>query len=112
MPKPAREVAAALEHKGFRKKENDHTFFHLWVAGKKTAIWTKISHGLKEIGDKLLGMMARQVRLSAKQFRDLVECPFTASQLIAAAQGVLLRLGQPALPTHVRMNHLANGMPV
>lgn len=82
MPKAAREVMAALEQKGFQKKENDHTFFHLWVAGRKTAIYTKISHGEKEIGDKLLGMMARQLKLTAKQFRELVECPLSRDQLI------------------------------
>ncbi len=82
MPKPAREVMASLKQKGFRKKENDHSFFHLWVAEKKTTIYTKVSHGEKEIHDRLLGMMARQLKLSSKQFRDLVECPFTADQLV------------------------------
>ena len=82
MPKPARDVMASLEQKGFRKKENDHTFFHLWVGGKKTYIYTKVSHGEREIRDKLLGMMARQLKLSGKQFRELVDCPFTGEQLI------------------------------
>lgn len=82
MPKPARDVMAALAQKGFGKKENDHTFFHLWVGGKKTPIYTKVSHGEKEIHDKLLGMMARQLRLSGKQFRELVACPFTAEDLV------------------------------
>ena len=40
MPKPARDVAAALVAKGFRKTENDHTFT-LWVDGKKTVIHPK-----------------------------------------------------------------------
>jgi hypothetical protein len=82
MPRPARGVMAALEQKGFAKRESDHTYFHLWVSGKKTPIFTKVSHGEKEIGDRLLGMMARQIKLSAKQFRDLLDCPLTAEQLI------------------------------
>ena len=47
MPKAAREVMAALAKKGFKKTENDHAFFHLWVGGKKTPIYTKVSHGEK-----------------------------------------------------------------
>ncbi len=81
MPKAARDVMAALEQKGFHKKKNDHTFFHLWVGGRKTSIYTKVGHGEKEIRDRLLGIMARQLRLSGKQFRELVECPFTADHL-------------------------------
>src|SRR5690606_28100550 len=61
MPRPAKSVAAGLRQKGFQPRENDHTFYHLYVSGKKTIISTKISHGEKEIGDKLLGVMARQV---------------------------------------------------
>ena len=66
MPRPAREVASALLAKGFLKKENDHSFFTLWVDGKKTIIHTKISHGEKEIGDSLLGTMARQLGLTRR----------------------------------------------
>jgi hypothetical protein len=49
MPRPARDIASALQQKGFRKKENDHTFFHLWVDDKKTAVFTKLSHGEREV---------------------------------------------------------------
>src|SRR6266550_4407388 len=77
MPRPARDVMAGLEKKGFTKKENDHTFFHLWVEGKKTRVYTKVSHGENEIPDNLLGAMARQLVLNKKQFLELVDCPFT-----------------------------------
>ena len=59
MPKEAREVASGLEKKGFHRRENDHTFFHLWIDNKKTPVYTKISHGKKEISDNLLSVMAR-----------------------------------------------------
>lgn len=75
MPRPASKVAGGLEKKGFRRRQSDHTFFHLYVRDKKPVIHTKISHGAKEISDKLLGMMARQVRLSRQQFVELVDCP-------------------------------------
>jgi len=77
MPRPARDVMAGLAKKGFSKKENDHTFLHLWVDDKKTRVYTKVSHGEKEIPDNLLGAMARQLNLNKKQFLDLVDCPLT-----------------------------------
>lgn len=67
MPKAAKDVAAGLERKGFQLRDNDHSFYHLYVDGKKTMIFTKISHGEKEIHDSLLGAMARQVKLNRKQ---------------------------------------------
>lgn len=86
MPKKARDVIAGLTQKGFQAKENDHTFLHLFVDGRKTAVYTKVSHGEKEIGDKLLGLMARQIRLSRREFLDLIECPLSHDAYI-----VLLR---------------------
>ncbi|HRP61922.1 MAG TPA: hypothetical protein PK400_01365 [Phycisphaerales bacterium] len=75
MPKPAKDVAFGLQAKGFECREGDHKFFHFLNDGKKTIIFTKISHGEKEIHDGLLATMARQVRLTKKQFNDLVDCP-------------------------------------
>ena len=45
MPRDAKEIGAGLQKKGFVPRENDHTFYHLIVNGKKTVISTKISHG-------------------------------------------------------------------
>lgn len=91
MPKKAREVIAGLTRKGFQASENDHTFLHLFVDGRKTIVYTKVSHGEKEIGDKLLGLMARQLRLSKREFLDLVECPLSedAYILLLRAKGVV-----------------------
>jgi len=82
MPKDAKKVLAGLEKKGFLRKDNDHRFLHLWVDRRKTSIYTKISHGEKEIGDNLLGMMARQLKLNRRQFADLVDCPMTLPEYI------------------------------
>jgi hypothetical protein len=78
MPRDSRDVANALVAKGSHERPGDHKFYHLYVAGAKTRIWTKISHGNREIHDGLLCTMARQLRLTNRQFRDLVECPLTA----------------------------------
>ncbi len=88
MPRPASKVAGGLEKKGFRRRESDHTFFHLYVRDKKTVIHTKISHGAKEIGDKLLGMMARQVRLSRQQFLELVDCPMKHEDYVKRLEAI------------------------
>lgn len=83
MPKDAKDVGAGLEKKGFIAREGDHTFYHLHVGGKKTAIYTKISHGEREIGDRLIAMMARQVGLNKRDFLDLVDCPLTIEAYLA-----------------------------
>lgn len=71
----SRRVEKSLLAKGFVKDHGDHLFFRLFVNGKKTAIYTKISHGSrKTLGDGLVHMMAKQVKLSLPEFRDLVEC--------------------------------------
>ena len=69
-----REVSSNMCKKGFQKKETDHTKFHLYVDGKRTGIYTKISHGEVEIHEPLIKHMARQLRLSKSQFLAFVDC--------------------------------------
>lgn len=75
MTKKTLEIKNALVRKGFRAKESDHTYFIFFVKGKKTNIFTKTSHSLKEYGDVLLSKMAHQLRLSKKELNNLIECP-------------------------------------
>ena len=76
MPRPRKSVMAALERKGFAVSEGDHTYYIYHTAdGRKTLAKTKVSHSGKDIADEILGMMARQCKLTAPQFRDLVDCP-------------------------------------
>lgn len=83
MPFDARKVARSLSGKGFLTVENDHTFFHLYVDGKDCGIFTKISHGEKEIGTPLAKRMQHQLRLqSTANFRDLVECPLSYEEYV------------------------------
>src|SRR5579863_4648319 len=81
MPKRAKDVAGGLESKGFRRENSKDVHYRLYVDGKKTVIYTMISHGEKEIHDGLLGTMARQVKLSRRQFNDLIDCPALIRQL-------------------------------
>lgn len=91
MPRKQREVEQSLRQKGFRSREGDHSYFVYWSqAGKKTAVFTKTSHGARELTDSLLAQMARQCRLSRADFDRLVDCPLTRAdyelKLIAAAE--------------------------
>lgn len=82
MPRKAKDVSANLLRKGFQQREGDHSFFRLYVDGKKTRVGTKISHGEKEIQDGLLGQMARDTKLVKHEFLDLVDCPMTAQRYV------------------------------
>lgn len=82
MPRKAKDVSANLLRKGFQQREGDHAFFRLYVAGKKTRVATKISHGEKEIHDGLIAQMARDTKLVKSEFLELVDCPMTAERYI------------------------------
>lgn len=83
MTRPRKTIEAALEKKGFEKEEGDHHFFYLVDAdGKRTGVFTKTSHSPKhkDVGDPLLGQMAKQVRLTKKQFLQLVDCSLSEAK--------------------------------
>lgn len=77
----SRDVRRSLRSKGFLEDVKSHHVF-LWYLcdGKKTGVYTKVSHGSggADIGSPLLGKMARQCRLSKGDFLDLVDCPLSA----------------------------------
>ena len=78
MPRPRRTVMSALVRKGFAAAEGDHPYYIYHTAdGRKTLAKTKVSHSGKDIADPILGMMARQCKLTAPQFRNLVDCPLS-----------------------------------
>jgi predicted RNA binding protein YcfA (HicA-like mRNA interferase family) len=76
MARKPNDVERSLEKKGFQRKEGDHHYFNYYTkAGKKTKVFTKTSHGVKELDDSLLGMMSRQCKLSRQDFDRLIDCP-------------------------------------
>lgn len=80
-----RTVLSGLEKKGFlesKARARDHKFLIFYVNGKKTSIYTKVSHGSNEIDDYLINQMSIQVRLEKKQFIDLVSCPFSVEDYL------------------------------
>ena len=89
MPRKQSEVERSLGKKGFIAGSGDHNYFHYHSKlGKKTSVFTKTSHGSKEISDNLLAKMSRQCGLSRSDFELLIDCPLSRDsyelKLIAA----------------------------
>jgi len=89
MPRKQADVEKSLLIKGFLAGGGDHNyFFYHTKKGKKTIVRTKTSHGSREIDDNLLAQMAKQCKLSNKDFGLLVDCPLSRDEyetkLIAA----------------------------
>jgi hypothetical protein len=78
----SRKIKQNLKRKGFILEERDHSYYsYIAISGKKTEIWTKISHGSnQDISDDLLKHMSDQCKLSKADFLDLVDCPLTREQ--------------------------------
>jgi hypothetical protein len=78
------EIESGLVKKGFRRSHTDHRFFILYVNGKKEAA-TFLSHGKnQDIGSPLLNAMAKEIGLTKREFFDLVKCPMSTEELLAA----------------------------
>jgi hypothetical protein len=81
MPRKARLVVSGLKNKGFLEDREGHHVFLIYetVAGYRTDVRTRVSHqsGGGDIGDSLLGAMARQVKLGRRDFDQLIDCPLS-----------------------------------
>lgn len=78
MPRKQADLEKSLLVKGFQAGGGDHNyFFYYSKVGKKTIVRTKTSHGAREIDDNLLAQMAKQCKLSNKDFGLLIECPLS-----------------------------------
>lgn len=81
-----RKIVASLTKKGFSPKrgKSKHIKYALFVEGKKTSVYTWISHGSDEYEDKILNAMRKELRLETnKELDDLIECPMSAEVLIS-----------------------------
>ena len=80
MVRDRRKIQKALQQKGFKRSDNDHAkFSYFSLTGIKTSVWTKTSYGSKhkDLSDSNISSMARQCRLSNREFNDLIHCPLT-----------------------------------
>lgn len=68
-----------LKKKGFKDSEtksDDHKYLELFY-NNKLVLYTKISHGNKELGNHLIKQMAVQCHLDKDEFMDLSNCPLS-----------------------------------
>jgi hypothetical protein len=82
-PYKTKGIKQSLLQKGFRQSNTHHEMFYLFVNNKKTSIRTRLSHGISEYGDNLLGQMARQLKLERIKFEEFIECPLTEKEYLA-----------------------------
>jgi hypothetical protein len=95
LPKKVREVSKALLSKGFREEKRDHRYYLFYYDGKKSSVYTKISHSETEISNSLCSAMARQMRLLGRsQFNEFADC-----SLSEEAYAALLIEGKHLQPT-------------
>lgn len=87
MPRKQRDIATGLKSKGFNEDSSGHHIYYILLDadGRKSTIKTKMSHqsGGAEISDNLIGKMARQVKLSTREFLNLVDCPLSREEYLA-----------------------------
>lgn len=78
MPRERLEIVGALSKKGFSLKEGkgDHDFYFFETGGLTQAIFTKVSRGPKfrTIDDSLVSLMSKQIKLTRRQFDQLIDC--------------------------------------
>jgi hypothetical protein len=84
MPVEREKIRAKLTKTGFREKIGKHDYYYLYVDGEKTGVFTFLSQGsgYREYGDELVGFVARQVRLTKKEFLQFVECVLSPEKYV------------------------------
>ena len=87
-----RDIDAVLRKKGFwRNVSSDHVFYYFG----STDISTKISHGMlgSSLSADLISRMAKQLRLTKKQFLDLIDCTLdeTGYRAILESRGIIVK---------------------
>jgi hypothetical protein len=78
-----KDLKQALTQKGFRQDDTDHSMFWLIVDGRKRAVRTRISHGLREYSDALLSRVAHQMKLSRRELAEFIRCPMDHNRYVA-----------------------------
>jgi hypothetical protein len=73
-------IAAALLRKGFVEERRDHKYYFFQVGGKKTSVFTFISHGERDANDWILGQIARQLNLTKSEMLRLIECSLSETE--------------------------------
>lgn len=81
-PRKTKIIAQKLEQEDFRKENKHHKYYCLFHDNKKTTVWTKLSHSIKEYGDPLLNLMAKQLSLTNKELNEFLDCNINHDNLV------------------------------
>lgn len=80
------DIEKALLKKGFIKEsDSHHNYYYLTVDGKKTDLYTYLSHGKtsKDYGKNLMNKVKLQLRFTDSKKAELfLDCPMTEAQYI------------------------------
>jgi hypothetical protein len=79
-------LTAKLE---FERHDSHHRIYRLYLDDRLVAR-TFISHGRRELTDYYIGQMAKQMRLSRREFLAAVECPLDRDACYALIRRRLL----------------------
>ncbi len=80
----ARKTYRNLKKKGFVDsilRSYDHKYLELFH-NNKLVCYTKLSHGIKDIGSFLIKQMSFQCHLNKKEFMDLCNCPLNQNDYL------------------------------
>lgn len=82
MPRKSRDVQRGLIAKGFDWHDSRHRrFVYVMRDGIPTRVRTVTSHGgNRDISDSLLATMARQCRVTRREFDQLIDCSMSREQ--------------------------------
>lgn len=84
---PVRKLRSLLLKLGFEEERGaHHVFFYLRHQGV-VVVRTKISHGATEIGQPILGLIGKQLKLGRRDFSNLLQGRLTREEYLQILQG-------------------------
>lgn len=81
-PRKTTQISKALTKKGFEEQSSKikghHKYYYFIFDGKKTHIYTYLSHGMPEYHKQLMDDIKKQLKFSdAKLAEKFLDCPFS-----------------------------------
>jgi len=78
------DIKTALCKKGFIGKPGDHNYFHLYVDGKRSNVFTYLSHGsgYREYGDELIDCVKDEMRITKPEFLRFIDCALNGDEYV------------------------------
>lgn len=72
--------------KGFTQSNNDHQYFHLYIDGKKSHFFVKISHATGELRRDEIRNNARQMRTRGDDLYKILSCEHDKNRTLQVAR--------------------------